>query len=222
MNLDVATLNLVFVGIPGVVCYFVLSKLIGRVGRSNLETVLFVFMYAILSYVAYAYAGRILDRVGWSNGAALLALASPAAMKIRPVDVAGASVASLLLAYALAFLYTRNVVNNIGQRTHASRRAGDEDVWHFFHEAYGLPWSSEWIVVRDHKVNLQYFGRVSHWSESGDERELLMAQVSVFTNDAGLKLYDCDHMYFCRSKYDLTIEIHAAGRGEKKDEREVV
>jgi hypothetical protein len=216
MNLDVTTLNLIFIGTPGVVCYFVVSKLLGRVGRGSLEVVMLIFMYAIVSYAGYAYVGRTAALVGISNAAAELVLASPSVMKIRTVDVAGASIASVFLAYVLAYGYRHNMVNRIGQKIGASNRAGDEDVWHFFHNASGEPWSSEWIVVRDHKVGLQYFGAVSHWSESGEDRELLLMQVSVFQNSDGVKLYNCDHMYICRSKDDLTIEIHAGGRGVKK------
>jgi hypothetical protein len=216
LNLDAATLNLIFIGTPGVVCYFVVSKLLGRVGRGSLEVVTLIFMYAMLSYASYAYAGRIAALFGLSSTAAELALASPSAMTIRTVDVAGASFASVVLAYAFAFGYRHNAINRIGQKIKATNRAGDEDVWHFFHNSSSEPWSSEWIVVRDHKVGLQYFGAVSHWSESGEDRELFMIQVSVFQNSDGTKLYDCDHMYICRNKDDLTIEIHAKGRGQKK------
>jgi hypothetical protein len=215
LNLDVTTLNLIFIGTPGVVCYFVLSKLIGRVGRGGLEVVMLMFMFAMVSYVGYAYSGRVAALFGIGNVAAELVLASPSAMKIRTVDVAGASIASVLLAYLLAYGYRHNTVNRVGQKISATNRAGDEDVWHFFHNSSNEPWSSEWIVVRDHKVGLQYFGAVSHWSESGEDRELLLIQVSVFRNSDGGKLYDCDHVYICRAKDDLTIEIHAEGRGQR-------
>ncbi len=215
MNLDVTTLNLIFIGIPGVVCYFVLSKLLGRVGRGSLEVVMLIFMYSVASYVVYAYVGRFANGLGLTNSAAELVLASPSVMRIRTVDVAGAAVVGLCLAYALAYGYRFNLVNRAGQILRATNRAGDEDVWHFFHNATREAWSSEWIVVRDHKVGLQYFGAVSHWSESGEDRELLLMQVSVFRNTDGVKLYDCDHMYICRNKDDLTVEIHDSGRGEK-------
>lgn len=213
MNLDVATLNVIFVSAPGVLCYFVLSKLLGRVGRGNLEVVMLIFLYAVVSYVTYGYAGRALHAFGYPNSAAEFVLATPSALRVRTADVAWASVAGVLIAFGLSYGYKFNLINRLGQRLRATNRAGDEDVWHFFHNATREPWSSEWIVVRDHKVDLQYFGAVSHWSESGEDRELLMVQVSVFRNSNGMKLYDCDHMYLCRNKADLTIEIHKEGRG---------
>lgn len=213
MNLDVTSLNLIFIGTSGVVCYFVASKLLGRVGRGSLEVIMLIFMYALASYVLYAYAGRAAEQFGFSNIAAELVLASPSAMRIRTADVAGASISAIVLAYGLAYGYRYNLINRVGQTVWASNRAGDEDVWHFFHNGSNEPWASEWIVVRDHKVDLQYFGAVSHWSESGEDRELLLTEVSVFRNSDGFRLYDCDHLYLCRDKDDLTIEIHAAGRG---------
>lgn len=213
MDLNVATLSVIFVGAPGVVCYFTLSKLIGRVGRSGFDVAILIFMYAVGSYVMYAYTARLADALGMTNSAAQLTLASPVQMTPRATDVAGASIAGFILAYLLAYGYRFNLVNRIGQQIRATNRAGDEDVWHLFHNSSREPWSSEWIVVRDYRTGLQYFGAVSHWSESGEDRELLLMQVSVFSNSDGQKLYDCDHMYLCRNKDDLTIEIHAAGRG---------
>jgi hypothetical protein len=221
MDLNAATLSLMFIGAPGVLCYFTLSKLIGRVGRGGVEAGILVFLYAVGAYVLYAYTARVADALGLENSAAQLILASPTDMSLRASDVAGASMAGFALAYLLAYGYRFNIVNRAGQRIGATNRAGDEDVWHFFHNASREPWSSEWIVVRDHKTDLQYFGAVSHWSESGEDRELLLTQVSVFGNSDGQKRYDCDHMYLCRAKDDLTIEIHAAGRGISHEQRPV-
>lgn len=217
MGLTEFAINVVFIGTPGVICYFVLSRLIGRLGRTPLHVFLLIFMYAMGSYVSYAYAGRALASVGFQNRATELVLASPGQMTIRTADVGWASLFAVLLAYGLAYGYRYNAINWVGQRIRATNRAGDEDVWHFFHNASTEPWSSEWIVVRDHKVDLQYFGSVSHWSESGQDRELLLRHVSVFDNEDGTPLYECEHMYICRNNDDLTIEIHAEGRGESSE-----
>lgn len=208
MNLDAATFNLIFIGAPGVLCYFTLSKLIGRVGRGSLEVVMLIFMYAVGSYILYGFAGRLAHEIGWANPAAELVIGSPAEMRLRAIDVAGASLAGLVLALFFAYGHRFNWINRVAQKMGATNRAGDEDVWHFLHNATEKEGASEWVVVRDHKVGLQYFGSVSHWSESGEDRELLLMQVSVFSNADGQKLYDCEHIYLCRNKDDLTIEIH--------------
>ncbi|MDQ3417230.1 MAG: hypothetical protein M3541_00330 [Acidobacteriota bacterium] len=136
-------------------------------------------------------------------------------MRIRTIDVAGAGAAAIVLAYVFAYGYRYNVINRVGQRVKASNRAGDEDVWHFFHNArFHNAGSSDWIIVRDHKVDLQYFGAVSHWSESGEERELILTDVTVFRNTDGVKLYDCETMYLCRDRDGITIEINPTEGGE--------
>ncbi|MBA3638652.1 MAG: hypothetical protein M3541_00335 [Acidobacteriota bacterium] len=77
MSLDQATLNIVFIGAPGVVCYFVLGKLVGPLGRGAIEQFLLIFMYAIAAYVSYAYAGRAAAAGGFNNAAAELCSPRP-------------------------------------------------------------------------------------------------------------------------------------------------
>ena len=99
MDLNAAALGLIFVGAPGVVCYFTLSKLIGRVGRGGVEVGILIFLYALGAYVLYAYSARLADALGFENSAAELILASPADMSPRASDVAGASIVGFALAY---------------------------------------------------------------------------------------------------------------------------
>ena len=65
----------------------------------------------------------------------------------------------------------------------------------------------EWVIVRDHKINLLYFGWIQAYSDSYKERELLMGDVSVCDNESGEFIYETEWLYFCRNKYDITIEI---------------
>ena len=68
--------------------------------------------------------------------------------------------------------------------------------------------ATNWVFVRDHKLDLVYFGCVRVFSESKDERELILDDVEVHTNTRpSEKLYCAKAMYLSRNRYDLTIEI---------------
>ena len=45
----------------------------------------------------------------------------------------------------------------------------------------------EWYFVRDHKYDLKYYGAIKVWSDSEQDREFIMKDVSVFDNQTGEK-----------------------------------
>ena len=65
-----------------------------------------------------------------------------------------------------------------------------------------------WYVVRDHKEDLSFYGAIVFWSDEGPDRELIMADVDVFSNQGeALRLYSCKSMYICRNRDDISIEL---------------
>jgi len=69
-----------------------------------------------------------------------------------------------------------------------------------------------WVYVRDGKTDLTYYGYISAFSDSHQERELLLSDVDVYgTNDLNdMELYySVDYLYIARNRDDLTIEIPA-------------
>jgi hypothetical protein len=83
-------------------------------------------------------------------------------------------------------------------------RYGDEDVWSYLHN---LDLPHDCAYVRDHKAGLLYFGRIELYSESGDDRELVLESVTVYDNDTAKELYTRDVLYVSRDAFDLIIEI---------------
>ena len=90
----------------------------------------------------------------------------------------------------------------MGQRLGVTWRYGDEDLWHFFNSAEEV----DWIVVRDHRLDLVYYGKLQNFSSSKQPRELVLSGVSVYSNVTGEHLYDVPLMYFSREPNELTVE----------------
>ncbi len=61
--------------------------------------------------------------------------------------------------------------------------------------------------MRDHKLDLVYFGWIEVFSDSEKERELLLRDVKVYSNTTGEHLYDASVIYIARDRYDLTLEV---------------
>ena len=65
----------------------------------------------------------------------------------------------------------------------------------------------EWIVLRDRSNNLAYKGFVRAFSSAENPRELVLGDVTVYTNDSGDMLYDVKTVYLSFEKQNVAIEL---------------
>lgn len=208
MEITEFTFRIIIVGIPGIITYFLLSKLIGRVGKNTIEIVLLIFLFSILSYSLYSLLASIICRIvgiDYSNN--IVDKLFKEADNVKHTDILFASSVAVFLSFIISYLYRYNVLNWIGQKIGATKKYGDEDVWHYFHNASDKQKNDGWIFIRDHKLNLLYYGYISVWSESEKNREIIITDVSVYNNEDGVYLYDTNHLYICRNIDDLSFEV---------------
>jgi len=179
--------------------------LTGPFGKSAFEIFLYIFLFSFIAYVVHGFIPLWL-KIGiseeWLGDKYILFISD----KSNIHNVVGAAFVSIFLAFIFSYIYTFGLINRFAKLIRASNRYGDEDVWHFFHNAPLSDKNNGWIYVRDHKLNLIYLGYVSAWSESDKTRELIISDVTVYNDDANL-LYETDHIYISRKKDDITIEI---------------
>ena len=122
-------------------------------------------------------------------------------------DVLFASGASVILAIALSYMHKYKLWNKFAQIIRASNRYGDEDVFNFMLDSNPESINGRWIYIRDHKLNLLYYGYASVWSEAKEKREIVLMDVDVYSNDNAILLYSTDKVYISRNDDDITIEI---------------
>lgn len=211
------SITLLVLGLPGIVCLFLTHRLIGRPERSIIEIVFLVFVYSVLSYSLVDLSGIILNLLPCVNIENWVLTMLLTATKPKAQTLLCAVVASIILAYLVSYTVRFSLVNKIGQKINATKRYGDEDVWHYFHNAPEDQKNDGWVIVRDLKQGLAYHCYISTWSDSGMDRELVLSDVSVFVSDTGDYLYDTQHLYISRNKDDIVIEIPPPGVESKKE-----
>jgi len=208
MEITEFTFRLIIVGIPGIITYFLLSKLIGRVGKNSIEIVLLIFLFSILSYSLYnLFASLICNIVGLEYSNDIVNKLFKKADSVKYNDILWTSFVAVILSFVISYLHRYNILNWVGQKIGATKKYGDEDVWHYFHNASDKQKNDGWIFIRDHKLNLLYYGYISVWSESEKNRELVITDVTVYNNEDGEYLYDTNHLYICRNIDDISIEV---------------
>lgn len=209
MNLDSFLIRLVFLGLPGIVGSKLYRKLRGRRDQPAWEHFLEIALFSLLSYATYDYLSPWLPisskgiEEPYTPLQALLHEDIPVAW-ISWRQILCPSLIGIALAVTASYFDTYKLVTKLGRWVKATRRFGDEDVWDFFHNMPGV----EWVFVRDHELDLVYFGWILAYSDSGKDRELILRDVDVYRNlgDAE-RLYQCAVLYVSRDKHDLSIEV---------------
>lgn len=116
----------------------------------------------------------------------------------------------LLIAYAIAipfglfigYTLQHKILHRLLIKFNLTSRFADGDVWNFFLNNKNV----EWIIVRDNKRNLAYYGSVRAYSEANDKREILMEDVDVYVNDTWEKLYFSNSIFLELDDNSFSLE----------------
>jgi hypothetical protein len=117
---------------------------------------------------------------------------------------------AIISGYFFSIFETRKTINKIAMLLKITNYYGDTDVW----TSFCANKNTNWIYVRDHKRSLIYYGLLEQYSYPGEERELIITNAKVFSED-GEFCYDCPKMYVCRQANDITLELPQTGKGEE-------
>lgn len=206
MQIDTALIKLMLLAMPGIVSFLLYRKLTGKKTERTWQDIVEI---AIFSLVDYGLLGGIYGILNLCAGLDvkvrfLEALLSNASGFSSWYEIALACGIGAIVPFVSSFVYTRSWFNRLGHRLHVTKRSFDGDVWESFHSRIG----SKWVFVRDHKVDLVYYGWVQGYSESGQGRELVLRDVRVYRNKKPTGMIYCaDVLYVSRKPDDLSIEV---------------
>ena len=214
MEITEFTIQIIILGIPGILCYFIASKLVGKIGKDKFDVFLAIFLFSILSYFLYGIGTEVFNLLACSNTSNnILTKLLSNQKNINASDILFATVSSFFLALIVSYLYNFGVLNKIARLIRATKRYGDEDVWHYFQNIYS-PKITDWFVIRNLKADLMYQGNVTAYSETEKDRELLIKDVDVYKNSTGEYMYSADEAYISIDRNDITIEINPKDKFE--------
>lgn len=220
MKLTDFTFQLMIVGVPGIIAYFLLGRLVGR--RRDHEKTLVILQILLLSLISYiAYATFDATRSYFTEcsfNSDVLDRTLRDVTKSEFGDVFGATIAAVLLSFAWSYVSRYDLLNRFASRIKASERFGYEDVWDYLNHRHLRTQGNLWVYVRDHKVDQIYYGYISHFSEHGEDRELLIREVDVYKGVDGSHLYTTNSLYISRNRDDISIEEAPSNQGQNGGE----
>lgn len=211
MKLDEFTFSLVILAFPGIITFLVLKKVAPQQTSSGFQAFLQIFVYSILSYVVYALVEVLLMGIQSANkdGTILTKLLQNRA-SIGFKEIMGATVAAFVLSIGLCYCLTYNLLNRFARKIAATKRSGDKDLWIYYHNLNNKFKGAGWVFVRDHEKDLIYHGAVIGWSEEGENKELLLADVTVYSDEGDQvvnELYESELIYLNKKPEFISIEV---------------
>lgn len=184
--------------------------------RFAIYVVVLSFFSYIFTYIIWLFAYKLYTMNGWQwpviqePRLAIDALMD-AKTAIVSTDVLWVTIVGIILSGILGYLINHKVINRLGQRLKITKKYGDETVWAYFHNKPG----NTWVVVRDLKNDMMYFGWIEVFSDDGTEfDELVMREVTAYTNTTGDELYQANEVYLSGKREDLRIEIFNYSEGD--------
>lgn len=206
MDISNLLIRVIFLLLPGIITSLLYQKLRGKTSQREFDNILEIVVFSVFSYGLYGASSWILGKAGLVEATFTSFNAfSDEKVPLPWHEIIAASSIGVLFAFMASYFYTHRVLNRIGRYTETTKRLGDEDVWDYFHTHLNTDYG--WVFVRDHKLDLIYYGWISAYSDSEKERELLLRDVQVYSNTVRGLLYEVSAIYFSRNRYDLTIEV---------------
>lgn len=200
MELTSFTIRLSVLLTPGLLGVFLFRSMRGRRQRHPWEILLQLYLMVVASYAVY-----VLCFVHSLNGInKLFQTFENKQAEIPWLAIFVTGVIACAIAVLSSIIDTNSLLPWLYRFLHISNTDGKEDIWDFFFDRK----DATWVLVRDHKLDLAYYGYARAYSTNGIKREIMLYQVDVYSNKTGgNKIYETEVLYVSREFDDLTIEI---------------
>lgn len=227
MEISDFTLRIILLFIPGIVCMTIVNQLVEYEEQKIFDYIVKTLICSFLAYSLVSVCAEIIDLIiyilhyysltNYTSDLKVIFLdcLTNKELGISFFEIIITSVLSIPLAFFISWFLNKKKLFRIAQDLHCSNKFGDIDVWSYIFNSD----KSFYVVIRDHDHNLMYQGFATAFSKSHKDNELLLLNVSVYTNNEATHLYDIDMMYITRDSSNLTIEFRGIEESIGKEKK---
>lgn len=195
-KIDETVLKILFFLIPGIIVLEIVKALGPKRPRSDFEDGVSIFIYGVASYAIAGFMEGFYiscfvptpigsQPVGfWSRSmksSLSLAILNPQE-GLGAEQIAFAAFIGIVLGVMVSYARTHSIMHKIIYKIGLTTRTNEVDIWQF---TLTSPNINSWVTVRHHENGKTYQGWIRAFSDGGDERELLLADVTVYTQPEG-------------------------------------
>lgn len=209
MEITELTIRIIIILVPGVIASLVLNTL--KVRHKKQSDYLFTIISIVLGLGSYMFLQLLCYLFGVikslfpgtsSQYYSLKTLKSLSNGTVVYTEILFASVCAVILAFIVAYLDNKKLINSIGRKLNVSNKYGDENAYTYFLNSQDI----DWVYIRDMENKLTYLGLVEIFSETEEIKELVLSDVTVFSYPDSEELYRINKIYLSYSKDKMIIE----------------
>lgn len=152
------------------------------------------YLLSIVSYVIYTLI--------FKHNSFFKNLLNPKS-EINLYEIVQVSIIGLILGLIFTYIINYKLLYKFGHLIRVTKKYGDEEVW----ESVVSDSISSWVTIRDKNRGLTYLGKIIHFSDIHNKRELALTEVDIYS-DEGEYLHSQDSIYFdFASGENIVIEL---------------
>jgi len=210
MEISALTLKLIILLTPGVLATTIYKRLTIRHKEQS------DFMFVVISIMFGMFSYLILQVINY-----LISLAKNICSKstekyetintfsdlsngnsIPYSEVIWASIICIILGFIISKLDHSKLINTYARKWNISNKYGDENLYSYFLNSPDV----NWVYVRVIETSLTYLGWIESFSETIENKEIVLNQVTVYNYPDSKKMYEIERIYLVFPKDKVIIE----------------
>lgn len=210
MEISELTLKLIILLTPGVLATTIYKRLtIRHKEQSDFMFIVISIMFGMFSYLTLQVCNYIFSYIcnlcsEKKENLYIIKTFSdlPNGNSIPYSEVIWASIISIILGFLISKLDHSKLINTFAKKFNISNKYGDENLYSFFLNSPDI----NWVYVRVIENSLTYLGCVESFSETPENKEIVLNQVTVYNYPESKKLYEIERIYLIFPKDKVIIE----------------
>ena len=212
MNIDILTIKLLFLFLPGIICAVIVARLTTHRDLKPLDYFIPSLIYGSLIFVIYNLLSELWNSIlpeAWELPKYdILPTKDNLDSVISIYAIAIAIIIGVIVAFVLSAIINKKLLHRLAKLLRITRKFGDRDVWSFIMNSE----DTDWLLIRDQEIGLYYVGQLTVYSDEEPNRELVLDNTIVYDNNTGKERYNAGSVYFSFPNEGLIIEILNGGQ----------
>ncbi|MDJ0899751.1 MAG: DUF6338 family protein [Xenococcus sp. MO_188.B8] len=209
MNLSEFAFRIIFLFIPGLIAFNIVSNLTFHKEYKTADILLGSLTYGFICYLIYFFIFIFISsELGFSNQPTFYFAENLENIKTQ-LDFKEITITTLL-AIPIGVVFSAFVnskwLYKFANKINISNKLDDLGVWNRAFDSE----LNHWIVIRDEQADTMYQGWVDSFSDGSDEKEILLRDVKVFRESNAELLYLVPGLYISfNNKENIKIEFRS-------------
>ncbi|MEW6619460.1 MAG: DUF6338 family protein [bacterium] len=210
MDITEFSIRILLLFFPGIICSYIVDTFTIHKPREPFFFLLQSFVFGLSSYFLFWVVLPIYNFMGikvglWDSKSEVVFLRAliDDNIHISYYEIVWVCFVAIILGLIITAIETYKIHFRLVKGLRITKKFGELDVWGYSLNAKDI----EWVTVRDIEKDLVYDGWVQSFSDDSKDAELLLRDVSVYSNLEAKPLYQVGAMYISRKRDDITIEF---------------